>query len=302
MPFKSRRRRPTCNGKGHAAVRPCIGERRHVRETNESRQLPRRRRDGSARRRNAPTSPSRRSPSQAAPGGPSRAGAVSGCPSASDDACRPRIPIGLHFNGRPCVLARPTLPKASSIAMPYAVRLNPDPPAGRTGSDGLKFRMATSGIRAGALLCRSGTAWVSDRIQTRVYRRRPLSSLEEHDAKSQEHPNDKRSLVTHTLDDGRSSPAGRRASLTPPIRPPIAPSLRRPGSPIPARQRGRLRHVHAPDAPAASADPVRPPALPDRYRRPTLGRGFGAVPGAGERGPRRDTGAQRTICLLGRAH
>ena len=89
--------------------------------------------------------------------------------------------------------------------MPYAVRLNPDPPAGRTGSDGLKFRMATSGIRAGALLCRSGTAWVSDRIQTRVYRRRPLSGLEEHDAKSQEHPNDKRSLVTHTLDDGRSS-------------------------------------------------------------------------------------------------
>ena len=160
------------------------------------------------RRRNGPTSPSRRSPSQAAPGGPSRAGAVSGCPSASDDACRPRIPIGLHFNGRPCVLARPTLPKASSIAMPYAVRLNPDPPAGRTGSDGLKFRMATSGIRAGALLCRSGTAWVSDRIQTRVYRRRPLSGLEEHDAKSQEHPNDKRSLVTHTLDDGRSSQAG----------------------------------------------------------------------------------------------
>ena len=207
MPFKSRRRRPTCNGKGHAAARPCIGERRHVRETNVSRQVPRRRRDGSARRRNAPTSPSRRSPSQAAPGGPSRAGAASGCPSASDDAC-PGIPIGLHFFRRPCVLARPTLPKASPIAMPYAVRLNPDPPAGRTGSDGLKFRMATSGIRAGALLCRSGTAWVSDRIQTRVYRRRPLSGLEEHDAKSQEHPNDKRSLVTHTLDDGRSSQAG----------------------------------------------------------------------------------------------
>ena len=140
-------------------------------------------------------------PRRAVPHGP---GAVSGCPSASDGAC-PRIPIGLHFFRRPCVLARPTLPKASPIAMPYAVRLNPDPPAGRTGSDGLKFRMATSGIRAGALLCRSGTAWVSDRIQTRVYRRRPLSSLEEHDAKSQEHPNDKRSLVTHTLDDGRSS-------------------------------------------------------------------------------------------------
>ena len=108
-------------------------------------------------------------------------------------------------------------------------------------------------------------------------------------------PDDKRTLVTHSLDDGRSSWAGRRASLTPPIRPPIAPSLRRPGSPIPARQRGRLRRVHAPGAPAASADPVRPPALPDRYRRPTLGRGFGADPGAGERGPRRDTGAQRTI-------
>ena len=87
-------------------------------------------------------------------------------------------------------------------------------------------------------------------------------------------------LVAHTHDDGRSSRAGDRASLTPPIRPPIAPSLRRPGSPIPARQRGRLRRVHAPGAPAASADPVRPPALPHHYCRPTLGRGFGAVPGA----------------------
>ena len=66
--------------------------------------------------------------------------------------------------------------------MPYAVRLNPDPPAGSTGSDGLKFRMVTSGIRAGALLCRSGTAWVTDRMQTRVCRRRPLPGLEEHDA------------------------------------------------------------------------------------------------------------------------
>ena len=113
--------------------------------------------------------------------------------------------------------------------------------------------------------------------------------------RSQEHSNDWRTLVIHSLDDSRSSQAGRRASLTPPIRPPIAPSLRRPGSPIPARQRGRLRRVHAPGAPAASADPVRPPALPDRYRRPTLGRGFGADPGAGERGPRRNTGAQRTI-------
>ena len=66
--------------------------------------------------------------------------------------------------------------------MPYAVRLNPDPPAGPTDSDGLKFRMVTSGIRAGALLYRSGSAWVSDRMQTPVCRRRPLPGLEEHDA------------------------------------------------------------------------------------------------------------------------
>ena len=30
MPFKSRRRRPTCIAKGHAAGRPCTGERRHL--------------------------------------------------------------------------------------------------------------------------------------------------------------------------------------------------------------------------------------------------------------------------------
>ena len=165
----------------------------------------------------------------------------------------------------------PGPPSVAPIAMPYAVRLNPDPPAGRTGSDGLKFRMATSGIRAGALLCRSGTAWVSDRIQTRVYRRRPLSSLEEHDAKNQEHSNDKRSLVTHTLDDGRSSGAGkdalrRRLEIECRLYPRPGPSIA-----VLRSAGGRLRSVHAPGAPGSSADPVRPPALPDRYRRPTLG-------------------------------
>ena len=54
-----------------------------------------------------------------------------------------------------------------------------------------------------------GTPWVSDRIQTAVCRRRRVSGLpppRRH--RTRKHSNDKRTLVTHTLDDGRSSQAG----------------------------------------------------------------------------------------------
>ena len=58
---------------------------------------------------------------------------------------------------------------------------------------------------------------------------------------------------------------------TPPIRPPISPSVQSDtGSRIPDLHRRRLRLVHAPGASADNADPVRPPALPDRYRRRQL--------------------------------
>ena len=160
-------------------------------------------------------------------------------------------------------------------------------------SDGLKFRMATSGIRAGALLCRSGTAWVSDRIQTRVYRRRPLSGLEEHDAKNQEHSNDKRTLVTHTLDDGRSSQARSRRPSSPPRNPPSTDAL---GAKTSVANISSAEGT-ATTRPCPRPAPTRfgPPAIPDHCCRPTLGRRFGAVPGAGQRGARRDTGAQRTV-------
>ena len=115
-------------------------------------------------------------------------------------------PVPLH--SPPLRPGAPDTPDGSADCNAVRSAPQPDPPSGRTASDGLKFRMVTSGIRAAALLCRSGTAWVSDRIQTRAYRRRPLPGLEEHDAKSQEHSNHKRTLVTHSLDDGRSSQAG----------------------------------------------------------------------------------------------
>ena len=44
--------------------------------------------------------------------------------------------------------------------------------------------------------------------------------------------------------------------------------------------------------PGASADPVLPPALPHRQRRPAFGRGPGAVPSVGKRGALSGAGAQ----------
>ena len=51
------------------------------------------------------------------------------------------------------------------------------------GSVGLPFRPVIPGIVAPLLSARCGTVWVSDQIQTRVYRRRSLPGWEEPEAK-----------------------------------------------------------------------------------------------------------------------
>ena len=57
--------------------------------------------------------------------------------------------------------------------------------------------------------------------------------------------------------------------------------------------RGGGHDAHACRALGVSADPNRPPALPDRHRRPALGQRSGAVPDAGKRGVGSGTGTQR---------
>ena len=71
---------------------------------------------------------------------------------------------------------------------------------------------------------------------------------------------------------------------------------------FPARQRGGGDDAPMPAAPVGPAPTlVRPPALSDGHRRPVLGRGSAAVPGAGKRGPRSGAEAQRTVSGPGRA-
>ena len=61
------------------------------------------------------------------------------------------------------------------------------------------------------LPCR-GTVWVSDRMQPPVYRWRPPTWRREPSGhRSWDHSNDRRTLVIHSLDDGRSSQAAQRS-------------------------------------------------------------------------------------------
>ena len=79
-------------------------------------------------------------------------------------------------------------------------------------SEGLKFHMVTSGIGAAAFLCPSGHRMgllqdSNPRVSSALIAR--FGRIGSHE--SQDHWNDKRTLVALTLDDGRSSRAGNRA-------------------------------------------------------------------------------------------
>ena len=277
MPFKSRRMRPKsgnhvgrhCQESGNA---PCS---RNPNGSSDPRQSPRGPRIG--RRR---TDVTRRRAFQAAPWSPG-AGAVSGCPR------RGRVVPDPHPAASSCrssVLGHCSM-VAEAVRQCARIMTRTRPPGRWFFAEGKRTARHSEPAPCSAVGYRMGLRQDSN---PRCIAGGHCQVWREHDAKSQEHSNDRRTLVTLPL----MTAAGIMGEGDDALR-------HRLGSDCPrrarredlgrhhARQRGRLRRVQPAAPPRPCADPVRPPAIPDHCCRPTLGRRFGAVPGAGQRGARR---------------